>query len=65
MTRLTRTRENIEDPLFRFFEREVNLGELLLRDVRNDLNVILAVCRGEQKLNNHIRTLVSALNKGK
>jgi dynein heavy chain 1 len=40
------------------------LGSHLLRDVRNDLNEILAVCRGEQKQNNHSRALTSALNKG-
>lgn len=65
MTRLTRTRENIEDPLFRFFEREINLGEALLRNIRNDLDGIVAVCQGEQKLDNNVRSLISDLNKGK
>lgn len=34
---MKRTVENIKDPLFRFFEREINLGANLLRDVRNDI----------------------------
>lgn len=63
MNRLKRTKENIKDPLFRFFEREINLGSALVRDVRRDLEDILAVCNGEQKQNNHIRSLTSALNK--
>lgn len=62
--KLKRTKENIKDPLFRFFEREINLGATLLHDVRSDLNEILAVCRASQKQNNHVRALISALNKG-
>ena len=41
--RLTRTIENLRDPLYRFFEREVNSGANLLADVRQDLEVISAV----------------------
>jgi dynein heavy chain 1 len=64
VTKLKRTKDNIKDPLFRFFEREINLGLKLLSDVRNDLTDILSVCRGETKQNNHIRALTSSLNKG-
>lgn len=60
---MKRTKTNIKDPLFRFFEREINLGEALLRNVRQDLQEILAVCSGTQKQSNHIRALTSALNK--
>ncbi|VDN23965.1 unnamed protein product [Gongylonema pulchrum] len=35
--KLKRSVENIKDPLFRFFEREVNHGIHLLADVRSDL----------------------------
>ncbi|KAL3119213.1 hypothetical protein niasHT_003500 [Heterodera trifolii] len=35
---LRRTEENVRDPLFRFFEREINLGARLLSDIRRDLN---------------------------
>uniref|UniRef100_A0A915D910 Dynein heavy chain C-terminal domain-containing protein n=1 Tax=Ditylenchus dipsaci TaxID=166011 RepID=A0A915D910_9BILA len=64
LLRLKRTKENIKDPLFRFFEREINLGGVLLSDVRSDLKDILAVCRGELKQNNHLRSLTTSLNKG-
>jgi dynein heavy chain 1 len=60
---MKRTKANIKDPLFRFFEREVNLGAKLLVDVRHDLVEILAVCKGEQKQSNNIRILITALTK--
>uniref|UniRef100_A0A183BLW5 Dynein heavy chain, cytoplasmic n=2 Tax=Globodera pallida TaxID=36090 RepID=A0A183BLW5_GLOPA len=65
LQRLRRTKDNVRDPLFRFFEREINLGAKLLADVRRDLNELLAICRGEQKQNNHCRELVAALVKSK
>ncbi|CAB3408082.1 unnamed protein product [Caenorhabditis bovis] len=61
--KMRRTVENIKDPLFRFFEREVNLGAQLLKDIRRDLNEISAVCRGEQKQNNETRALAASLQK--
>uniref|UniRef100_A0A915BJF8 Dynein heavy chain, cytoplasmic n=6 Tax=Parascaris univalens TaxID=6257 RepID=A0A915BJF8_PARUN len=64
IAKMRRTVDNIKDPLFRFFEREINHGILLLSDVRADLQEVHAVCRGEQKQNNHTRALTSALNKG-
>jgi dynein heavy chain 1 len=39
---LKRTVENIKDPLYRFFEREVNLGCKILSRVRVDLQVLFA-----------------------
>uniref|UniRef100_A0A914Y4V7 Uncharacterized protein n=1 Tax=Panagrolaimus superbus TaxID=310955 RepID=A0A914Y4V7_9BILA len=42
VTKLKRTKDNIKDPLFRFFEREINLGLKLLSDIRCDLTDILA-----------------------
>jgi len=64
VNRLKRTKESIKDPLFRFFEREITSGQALLSDVRSDILAMLAVCRGEQKQDNHLRALISALNKG-
>ncbi|KAK6016741.1 dynein heavy chain, partial [Ostertagia ostertagi] len=64
MVRMKRTVENIKDPLFRFFEREINLGAQLLRDIRHDLDEILSVCRAERKQSNETRALASALQKG-
>ncbi|KAL3074128.1 hypothetical protein niasHT_033336 [Heterodera trifolii] len=60
---LRRTKENGCDPLFRFFEREINLGARLLSDIRRDLNELLSICCGDQKQNNHSRQLIDALVK--
>ncbi|KAI6221986.1 Dynein heavy chain, cytoplasmic [Aphelenchoides besseyi] len=62
--RFKRTKDNIKDPLFRFFEREVNTGGSLLSCIRLDLEDLLACGRGEQKQDNRIRALTAALNKG-
>ncbi|KAK6191509.1 hypothetical protein SNE40_003176 [Patella caerulea] len=61
---MKRTVENIKDPLFRFFEREVNAGAKLLHDVRLDLNDVTKVCQGEKKATNHHRTMMADLVKG-
>lgn len=61
---MKRTIENIKDPLFRFFEREVNAGVRLLADVRRDMLEIKLICQGEKKATNHHRTLMSELAKG-
>lgn len=37
--------ENIKDPLYRYFEREVNSGARLLRDVIHDLEDVAAICQ--------------------
>jgi dynein heavy chain 1 len=62
---MKRTMENIKDPLFRFFEREVNAGAKLLADVRRDLLDIMMVCQGEKKPTNHHRSMMADLAKGK
>ena len=61
---LKRTSDNIKEPLFRFFEREINLGTQLLRDIRRDLEDVLAVCKAERKQGNETRALAAALQKG-
>ncbi|XP_053373809.1 cytoplasmic dynein 1 heavy chain 1-like isoform X4 [Mercenaria mercenaria] len=61
---MKRTMENIKDPLFRFFEREVNAGGKLLADVRRDLQDVLQVCVGSKKPTNHHRTMMADLAKG-
>lgn len=61
---LRRTVDNIKDPLYRYFEREVNSGAKLLRIVRNDLNDVILICKGEKKQTNYHRTMVSLLVKG-
>nr|XP_018911901.1 PREDICTED: dynein heavy chain, cytoplasmic [Bemisia tabaci] len=61
---LKRTVENIKDPLYRYFEREVNSGSKLLRDVIHDLEDVSLICQGEKKQTNYHRTILSDLVKG-
>ena len=61
---MKRTVDNIKDPLFRFFEREVNAGARLLADVRRDLQDVLQVCVGDKKPTNHHRMMMADLAKG-
>jgi dynein heavy chain 1 len=42
---LKRTVENIKDPLYRYFEREVNSGAKLLQDVIHDLEDVVLICQ--------------------
>jgi dynein heavy chain 1 len=64
VTTMKRTTENIKDPLFRFFEREVNTGSKLLTVVQSDLRDIIAVCETKKKQTNYHRQLISDLIKG-
>merc|ERR1719192_2167061 len=64
LTPLRRTAENIKDPLYRFYEREVNLGCKILKRVRSDLRDIIAICRGEKKQTNDHRSIIDDLNRG-
>lgn len=54
-----------QDPLFRFFEREVKMGGKMLQEVRQDLSDVVQVCEGKRKQTNDLRTLISDLVKGK
>lgn len=54
-----------QDPLYRLFAREGEIGRKLLYNVRKDLASVVQVCLGELKQTNHLRTLMSALTKGK
>jgi len=60
---MKRTVENIRDPLFRFFEREVNAGIQMLASVRRDIEDAIFICLGEKKQTNHHRILLAALAK--
>lgn len=53
-----------QDPLFRFFEREVKMGGKMLQEVRQDLTDVVGVCEGKKKQTNDLRTLISDLVKG-
>ena len=61
---LRRTADNIKDPLFRFFEREVTSGSKLLQTIRTDLANVVQVCEAKRKQTNYLRSLISDLAKG-
>lgn len=61
---LRRTVENIKDPLYRYFEREVTSGARLLLTVIGDLQDVVLICQGEKKQTNHHRTMLSELVRG-
>ncbi|QRW00298.1 cytoplasmic dynein 1 heavy chain 1 [Ceratobasidium sp. AG-Ba] len=52
-----------EDPLYRFFSREVTVGRKLLGQVRKDLSDVIKVCEGSLKQTNHLRNLLNHLTK--
>jgi dynein heavy chain 1, cytosolic len=64
LTSIKRTIENIKDPLFRFFEREINAGSNLLKTVVLDLDDVLLICEGKKKQTNYHRQLLKDLAKG-
>ena len=51
------------DPLFRFFNREVSIGMKLLKKIHTDLASLSAVAEGEQKQTNYLRSLMSSIDK--
>lgn len=61
---LRRTVENIKDPMYRYFEREVNAAVKLLQIVRRDLEDAIQICKGEKKQTNFHRMMISDLAKG-
>lgn len=61
---LRRTVENIKDPLYRYFEREVSSGAKLLQTVVSDLQDVLYICQGEKKQTNYHRQMLSELVRG-
>ena len=52
---LPREENSLTDPLFRFLEREVLLGNKLLKMIRNDLTDLKLMCMGELKITNELR----------
>ncbi|KAF4518251.1 hypothetical protein B566_EDAN010397 [Ephemera danica] len=61
---LKRTVDNIKDPLYRYFEREVNSGAKLLQDVIHDLEDVVLICQGDKKQTNYHRSMLSELVRG-
>ncbi|RIA96574.1 dynein heavy chain [Glomus cerebriforme] len=64
LTSMKRTADSIKDPLFRFFDRENQIGRALLKKIRQDLLDIKNVCDGVLKQTNHLRMLLNCLTKG-
>ena len=64
LPQMRRSTENIKDPLFRCFAREVKLGASILSTVRRDLTDLIAICKAVKKQTNYHRILVSDLVRG-
>lgn len=62
--KLKRTAQNIKDPLFRCFEREISTGTRLLAKVTNDLAELIEVSKGNAKQSNYMRSLMNSISKG-
>ncbi|KAI7959312.1 hypothetical protein MJO28_003103 [Puccinia striiformis f. sp. tritici] len=52
---------NLNDPLFRFFEREIALGQKVLAVIRKDSIELIAVCNGEIKQTNPLTSLIGEI----
>eukprot|EP01119_Soliformovum_irregulare_P015549 TRINITY_DN4380_c0_g1_i7.p1 TRINITY_DN4380_c0_g1~~TRINITY_DN4380_c0_g1_i7.p1 ORF type:complete len:519 (+),score=196.29 TRINITY_DN4380_c0_g1_i7:67-1623(+) len=61
---MERTAESVKNPLFRFFEREMEIGAKLLKKIRLDLVELQGVCDQSIKLTNYTRGLIANLSKG-
>jgi len=62
---LHRTSVSITNPLFRFFEREISLGEKLLQQVKTDLTNLKEMTQGNIKSSNELRKLALDLHNDK
>ncbi|KAI9627037.1 hypothetical protein H4Q26_017565, partial [Puccinia striiformis f. sp. tritici PST-130] len=62
MRQMERTsKEFLKNPLFRFFEREIALGQKLLAVIRKDSIELIAVCNGEIKQTNPLTSLIGEI----
>jgi dynein heavy chain 1 len=61
---IERSQENLKDPLFRFFEKEINSAISLLTTVQKDLNDVCNICDGNKKQIKYHRQLLNDLIKG-
>lgn len=62
---LRRSMDNIKDPLFRYFEREVSVAAKLLMDIRRDLMELRDICDPDKRIKqtNFHRDMVERLVK--
>lgn len=58
---LNRTALAIQNPLFRFLEREVTVASSLLDVVKRDLVLLLEMCTGKRKSTNALKKLAEDL----
>ena len=58
---LNRTAQAIQNPLFRFLEREVTVASNLLDIVRRDLVNLVEMCSGKRKSTNNLKLLAENL----
>ncbi|EFA77050.1 cytoplasmic dynein heavy chain [Heterostelium album PN500] len=61
---LKRTAQNIKDPLFRCFEREITTGIKLIKKITADLGSITELLEGNIKQTNYLRSLTTSISKG-
>jgi dynein heavy chain 1 len=54
----------LASPLYRCLEREARTGSKVLKRVREDVELCVRACRGEEKATNHVRTLMADIGKG-
>jgi len=52
----------VQNPIFRFLERECRVLSALLQTVRQDLSLVLEVCAGERKSTNHLKAVAQCLH---
>ncbi|KAM9964742.1 hypothetical protein ACTFIW_004524 [Dictyostelium discoideum] len=64
LKQLKRTTQNIKDPLFRCFEREISTGGKLVKKITNDLANLLELISGNIKSTNYLRSLTTSISKG-
>jgi len=58
---MPRDANSLQDPLWRCYDREVNFGRSLLKQVRADLQHLLSACEGNSKTTNDTRQLIQEL----
>ncbi|EGG19081.1 cytoplasmic dynein heavy chain [Cavenderia fasciculata] len=58
-----RTAQNIKDPLFRCFEREITIVTKLIKKITTDLNSINELLAGTIKQTNYLRSLTGSITK--
>ena len=59
---LNRTEQSIQNPLFRFLEREVTVASGLLDQVKRDLVLLIEMCKGLRKSTNVLKRLAEDLH---